>query len=191
LPEPQAKKFIGFQKSLLGCWGVFRATFFTGFFGVVAVDSGAATATEVEPSGAPSDDWPEPALCADGGTAPAAIIGGATRDGASTRAVSAGCGGAAVTVIGGATRDGASARAVSAGCGGAAVTVIGGATRDGVDREGFAREACARMLAVVSGPARVVVMVGDVRCFAVTRWAGSERTANAVAEGWVFLAEGS
>jgi hypothetical protein len=133
---------------------------------VVAVDFGAAAATEVERSGAPSDDWPEPALCADGGTAPAAIIGGATRDGAS-------------------------ARAVSADCGGAAVTIIGGAIRGGVDREGFARGACARTLPVVSGPACVVVMVGDVRCFAVTRGAGSERTANAVAEGWVFLAEGS
>jgi hypothetical protein len=127
---------------------------------VVAVDSGAAVATEVEPSGAPSDDWPEPALCGDGGTAPTAIIGGATRDGASARPVSAGCGVAAVTIIGGAIRE-------------------------------FARGACARTLPVVSGPACVVVMVGDVRCFAVTRRAGSGRTANAVAEGWVFLAESS
>src|SRR5262249_56199855 len=93
----------GLQKSLLGCSyrGVFRATFFTGFFGVVAVDSGAATAAEVEPSDAPSDDWPEPAVCADGGTAPTAIIGGATRDGASAPAA-AGGGGAAGTIIGGA-----------------------------------------------------------------------------------------
>jgi len=132
---------------------------------VVAVDSGAATAAEVEPSDAPSDDWPEPAVCADGGTAPTAIIGGATRDGASARA--------------------------AAGCGGAAVTIIGGAIRDGVDREGFARDACERTLAVVSGAPGVVVIIGDVRCFVVTRGAGSERTANAVADGWAFLAAGS
>ncbi len=67
-----------------------------------------------------------------------------------------------------------------------------GATIDGgVDSEGFERDACERTLAVVSGAVGVVVIVGEVRCFVVTRGAGSERTANAVAEGWAVLAEGS
>jgi hypothetical protein len=66
------------------------------------------------------------------------------------------------------------------------VTIIGGAIRDGVDRVGFAREACARTLPVISGAAGVVV--GDVRALDVTRDAGSERTTSAVLDGWTFLA---
>jgi hypothetical protein len=125
LPGPQAKKFIGFQKSLLGrsCRGL-RATFFAGFFGSVAAvpsDSGAAIATAVEAS------CDVPVVTAIAGAA-----------GASARAVSVGCGAVAVTIIGGAIRGDASERAISAAFGAAVVTAIAGATRGGSERAGSA-----------------------------------------------------
>jgi len=127
LAGPQAQKFIGFQKSLLGrsCRGL-RATFFAGFFGSVAAvpsDSGAAIATAVEAS------CDVPVVTA---------IAGATCAGASARAVSVDCGAVAVTIIGGAIRGDASERAISAAFGAAVVTAIAGATRGGSERAGSA-----------------------------------------------------
>jgi hypothetical protein len=51
------------------------------------------------------------------------------------------------------------------------------------------REVCDRTLPVISGAA--VVAVEDVRPLAVTRDAGSERTTNAVPDGWTVLPEDS
>ena len=95
------------------------------------------------------------------------------------------------TDIGGSERAVCLSALPGAGVPGLVTTHLGATIDGGVDSEGLERDACERTLAVVSGAVGVVVIVGEVRCFVVTRGAGSERTANAVAEGWAVLAEGS
>ena len=80
-------------------------------------------------------------------------------------------------------RGGGSERAA---CLNSGATIEGGVGPDGFDAT---REVCDRTLPVISGAA--VVAVEDVRPLAVTRDAGSERTTNAVPDGWTVLPEDS
>jgi hypothetical protein len=79
-------------------------------------------------------------------------------------------------------RGGGSERAA---CLNSGAMIEGGVEPDGLD---VTREVCDRTLPVISGAAAVVV---DVRPLAVTRDAGSERTTNAVPDGWTVLPEDS
>jgi hypothetical protein len=80
-------------------------------------------------------------------------------------------------------RGGGSERAA---CLNSGAMIEGGVEPDGLD---VTREVCDRTLPVISGAA--VVAVEDVRALAVTRDAGSERTTNAVPDGWTVLPEDS
>jgi hypothetical protein len=80
-------------------------------------------------------------------------------------------------------RGGGSERAA---CLNSGATIEGGLEPDGLDAT---REVCDRTLPVISGAA--VVAVEDVRALPVTRDAGSERTTNAVPDGWTVLPEDS
>jgi hypothetical protein len=162
--EPQAKKFIGFQKSLEGrsCRTVLRLLWVFFAAAGASVVSAAATVSDVG--------------CSD-----------ATSDAGSERAVAVGPGAgfvAAVTIGGGAARDGGSERAVSVGAGFVTMVIMGGgAPRDG----GSARTASAD-----AGPVDLTLV--DTAGFEATREVGSGRTAGATAElgvGTIRAGEGS
>jgi hypothetical protein len=162
--EPQAKKFIGFQKSLEGrsCRTVLRLLWVFFAAAGASVVSAAATVSAVGCSDATSDAGSERAVAVEPG---AGFV-------------------AAVTIGGGAARDGGSERAVSVGAGFVTMVIIGG----GAPRDGGSE----RIASVAAGPADLTLV--DAAGFEATREAGSGRTAGATAElgvGAIRAGEGS
>jgi len=169
--EPQAKKFIGFHKSLEGrsCRTVLRllGVFFAAA-GAASVDSAAATVSDVGCSDATGDVDSERAASVDPGAGfVAAVIigGGAARDGGSERAVTVGAGFVTMVIIGGgAPRDGGSERIASVAAGPADLTLV--------DAAGFEARRDAgseRAGATAGGPESGTIRVGE-GSYADTPW---------------------
>ena len=159
--EPQAKKFIGFQKSRRSCRTVLRLlwVFFAGA-GAASVGSAAATVSDVGCSDAADDGGSERAISVDPGAGFVAVViigGGAPRDGGSERAVSVGAGFETMVIIGGgAPRDGGSERAASVDAGPADLTLVDAAGFDARRDAGSERAG-----ATAGGPESGTIRAGE------------------------------
>jgi hypothetical protein len=167
--EPQAKKFIGFQKSRRSCRTVLRLlwVFFAGA-GAASVGSAAATVSDVGCSDATGDGDSERAVAVDPGAGfvvAVTIGGGAARDGGSERAVSVGAGFVTMVIIGGgAPRDGGSERIASVAAGPADLTLV--------DAAGFdaRRDAASERAGATAGGPESGTMRAGAWSYADTAW---------------------
>jgi hypothetical protein len=167
--EPQAKKFIGFQKSRRSCRTVLRLlwVFFAGA-GAASVGSAAATVSDVGCSDATGDGDSERAVAVDPGAGfvvAVTIGGGAARDGGSERAVSVGAGFVTMVIIGGgAPRDGGSERIASVAAGPADLTLV--------DAAGFdaRRDAASERVGATAGGPESGTMRAGAGSYADTAW---------------------
>jgi hypothetical protein len=143
--EPQAKKFIGFQKSRRSCRTVLRLLWVFFAAAGASVVSAAATVSDVGCSDATSDAGSERAVAVEPGAgfvAAVTIGGGAARDGGSERAVSVGAGFVTMVIIGGgAPRDGGSERIASVAAGPADLTLVDAAGFEATREAGSGRTA--------------------------------------------------